>query len=136
MQYTKEVYCKEFVNEVSKQAYLDCCKWLAKNIYSSPSYSENIVVKIKKCEPRKVTKNGKTVEVAVFKLNVYYTMDLKSANERFCNNCRQMHQTFYQNNPQCSECKLKVFMKKTENEISGIVGSLNRAFGGNDERNP
>lgn len=131
MQYTKEVYSKEFTDAVSKQAYLKACKWLAQNVYVSPSYSESIVVKIKKKDKRE-TKDG---DLFVFEVVLYYSTNLVNAKDRFCNNCKQMHQTFYSNSPQCSECKLKVFFKKIENEVEGITNSLRGDFGGSDEEN-
>jgi hypothetical protein len=131
MQYTKEVYRREFTDAVSKQAYLKACKWLAQNVYVSPSYSESIVVKIRKKDKRD-TKNG---VLFVFEVVLYYSADLNNAKDRFCNNCRQMHETFYSNKPQCSECKLKVFVTKIENEVAGITNSLMDEFGGSNEQN-
>lgn len=52
MQYTTEIYSRVFENTASKQAYLSCRKWLAKNVYGSQSYSERIAVKVVKLENR------------------------------------------------------------------------------------
>ena len=149
MQYTKEICRRYFESSVSKQAYLDACKWLAKNIYSSPSYSENVVVKIQKQEPRKVQtvekvklKNGKIKEKEVevdyfsFRVIVYYQMNLTSAKEQFCNNCKQIHESFFCEKQSCSDCKLKVLMKKLDFEIDGITQSLKKSLeGAENEKN-
>lgn len=140
--YSREVFRKTFENrESSKQCYLDACKWLAKNVYGSESYSEKLVVKIKKQESKVERetriiqlKNGKekqkTVEVQVYRFEIvlYYQDSLTNSKDVFCNNCNQAHNTFFGDNPKCSDCRFKVFWKRLDFESGSIVDGLSKSF--------
>lgn len=132
MQYSKEIYRKVFEDEVSKQAYLSCCKWLAKNVYGSQSYSERIAVKIQKLENRvkkvKIKKKETEKTFYRFQITLFYTVTLDESKDHFCNNCKVMTNSFLSSTPNCQECRLNAFWKKLKYEIDDISKFMEQEF--------
>lgn len=136
--YSIKILDKEFEGDVSKEVYLDACKWLAKNVYSSPSYSDNISVQIKKStkEVEKLVRHKKTGKIekvkqtrTVFTVSLYCVRSLKDSIKEHCDNCKHLHSLFFQMKDfHCEECKMNVFQKKLEHDMIGLVEGLRKSF--------
>ena len=110
--YSEKIYELEISNEVSKQAYLDCCKWLAKHVYNNESLTKYITTKIEKQKNKKKP---------TFKVILFVTMDDKELKEDFCKKCKQLNSIFYcVEKPSCDNCKFRAYKKKIEYEFRGI----------------
>lgn len=138
--YSVKILDKEFEGDISKEVYLQACKWLAVNVYSSPSYSENISVQIKKStkEIEKPVKNNKTGKITkevqtrtVFTVSLYCVRSLKDAISEHCRSCKQLHTIFYMSDSyDCSTCKLNVLQRKIEHDVNGLADTLRKVFEG------
>lgn len=136
--YSVKILDKQFEGDVSKDVYLKACKWLAVNVFSSPSYSKNISVQINKdvIEVSKPIVDKKTGEIlkeaqirTVFTVSLYCVRDLDEAIKEHCKNCRHLHNLFFQmNDLHCEECKVTVLQKKLERELSSLADSLRKSF--------
>lgn len=136
--YSVKILDKEFEGDVSKEVYLDACKWLAKNVYSSPSYSENISVQIVKSnkEVEKLVRHKKTGKIektkqtrTVFTVSLYCVRNLDNALDEHCKNCRHLHNLFFQlNDMHCEECKVTALKRKLETELVGLAENLRKSF--------
>lgn len=136
--YSIKIFEKKFEGDVSKEVYLKACKWLAKNVYSSPSYSENISVKIVKSviEVSKPVVDKKTGEIlkeaqirTIFTVSLYCVRDLKEALADHCKNCKHLHNLFFDlKNMNCDECRVTVLQKKLEREIEDLADSMRKSF--------
>lgn len=136
--YSIKILDKQFEGDVSKEVYLQACKWLATHVYNSPSYSENISVKIVKSnkEVEKLVRHKKTGKIektkqtrTVFTVSLYCVRSLKDAIDEHCKNCKQLHTIFYMaGDCNCNECKMNVFKNKMEHDLKGLADSLKESF--------
>ncbi len=120
--YSVKFFEKTFENEVSKQAYLDACKWLATNVYCSEGYSEYITVKIKKQQQKKSDTTYK------FTVELFYMIDFESAKSVFCNNCKLSVNTFFGNDAPCQTCRVTPLIKKLDHDTYNMVEGLAKDF--------
>ena len=125
--YAVKIGEKCFEDVVSKQAYLNACKWLATNVYCSEDYSHNISVRVLK-QPHE-----KSDETFKFVVELYYITDFESVQKIFCNNCKLSVNTFFGNEPLCNACRFNPFLKKLEHDTETIVKNLKNAFGVTDD---
>ena len=125
--YSVKICEKTFEDEVSKNAYLKACKWLATNVFCSEGYSNVISVRILKQPHEKTDKTYK------FRVDLYYTADFESMQQIFCNNCKQSVNTFFGNAPVCNACRFNPFLKKLEHDTENIVKNFKKEFGGSDD---
>lgn len=141
--YSVKLVEKLFEDEVSKQAYLKACKWLAQNVYGNESYSNSISVQIQKQPSRKsyktVTvklKSGKEkekkeeVEIFTFKVILYFSMDFESTQKIFCNNCKNTINTFMGEDAPCRSCRVTSLLKELQHQTENISKRLSEGFGG------
>ena len=141
--YSIKIFEKQFEqreDELSRDTYIRTCGWLAKNVYSSPSYSENISVQIKvdRVEVTKPIVDKKTGEIlkeaqirTTFTVSLYCVRDLKEALTEHCKNCKHLHNLFFDlKNMNCEECKVTVLQKRLEKEIEDLANSLRKSFEG------
>lgn len=120
--YSEKVYEKSFSDDVSKDAYLKACKWLAKNIYSKKS-SKYITVKISKKEPEDKK------EKPTFIVELFVTINEKEVKESVCDKCKQLHTMFYCiDKPKCEECKITVYKHELERQTMGIKKYFEEEF--------
>lgn len=125
--YSEKVYEKIFTNKISKQAYLDACKWLAKNVYGS-KYSDYLTVQIQKQEQKKKE------EEFTFVVTVYACVNESEIKKKHCSKCQQFYTLFYcVDKPKCEECKYTVYKKSREQEIKNIRNSFEEVFKENEE---
>ena len=139
--YSVKCFEKTFSDEVSKKAYLKACKWLAQYVYGNESYSRFVSTQVQKQESQKKErivevplKNGKTKQkkeeytVYSFKVILYFTVDFESAQQIFCNNCKQTTNTFFDTEPQCRTCKVMALIKKLQHETENTAKGLSISF--------
>lgn len=125
--YSEKVYEKSFSNEVSKQAYLDACVWLAKHVYSRGNLPNYISVKIVKAE--KKIKNK-----FVFKVEVFATIEEDKVYENFCYKCKQMHTIFYSiDKPECCKCNMFVYRQRIAENMQGVKSHISEILEELDE---
>lgn len=101
---------RKFMNKVSKQAYLDACKWLALNVYGKPDLSKFITVQI--------IKEGDNT----FSVKLFMTVDEREIKDSYCQKCQQLHSIFYSiDKPECNKCKMNVYRKELHNNVKNMV---------------
>lgn len=101
---------RKFINKVSKQAYLDACKWLAMNVYSKPDLTKFITVQIEK-------EGDKT-----FIVRLYMTVDEREIKDSYCSKCKQLHTIFYSiDKIDCGKCKMNVYRKQLHDSVKNMV---------------
>lgn len=116
--YSEKVLEKEFSNEVSKQAYLDACIWLAKYVWGNPDYAKYISVQINKKEVKKK-------ENPTFVVSLYVSVDERESKLEYCKKCEQISNLFFcVNKPRCEECKMNAYRK----QLYGMVKNLKEYF--------
>lgn len=121
--YSEKIYEKSFSNEVSKQAYLNACAWLAKHILSKGDLPKYVTTRIVKQE--KKVKNK-----FVFNVEIFVTIDEAEVHDNFCHKCKQLHTIFYSiNKPECSKCNMFVYRQKIADNIKNIKNYLEDKLG-------
>ena len=119
--YSEKIFEKSFSDEISKEAYLKACKWLAQNVYSKSS-SEYLTVKVTKVKTTK--KQNPT-----FLVEIFVSIDEKEIKNSVCEKCRLMHSMFYCiDKPRCDECKLTVYKKELERQMRNIKNYFEEEF--------
>lgn len=114
---SEKIFEKEFEGRTTKEAYLNCCKWLSTNIIAVNN-SKNITYNIEKVNEKNLVKK--------VKLTVYVTADEKEVNERNCDICKEVTGMFYlkQNKHMCESCKIPAYRKRIEHKLSSIKDGL------------
>lgn len=108
--YSEFLYECKFTNKVSKQAYLDACKWLAINVYGKPDLSKYITVKI--------TKEKKNT----FVVKLYMSIDEREVKVNYCLRCQQLHSLFYHvDKMDCTTCKMHNYRNELHNQVKNMV---------------
>lgn len=115
-----EIFSKIFKNKKSsKDAYMDCVKWLAINVFSKEEISKNVSVKIEKEKSK----------IPAFRLTLYVDIDQNNIKGRFCDKCKHLYATFYQvEKMNCLECKINAYMKNSDSYCKGIVKMYQKIF--------
>lgn len=114
-----EIFSKTFKNKISKQAYMNCMKWLAVNVFSKEEISKNVSVKIEKEKSK----------IPTFRLTLYVDIDQNNIKGRFCDKCKHLYATFYQvEKMNCLECKINAYMKNSDSYCQGIVNLYKKIF--------
>ena len=107
-----KIFEKKFKNEVSKKAYLECCKWIAEKIIKNKQIRENVTYKIEKSDSK----------IPTFIVTVFLNVDEKITKETFCKNCHHLYNTFYQvDKINCGECKMRAYRKSVEDYTNGLI---------------
>lgn len=108
--YSEFLYECKFTNKVSKQAYLDACKWLAINVYGKPDLAKYITVQMEK-------ENKRT-----FVVRLYMTIDEREVKTNYCLRCQQLHNLFYSiEKVDCNTCKLHAYRRELHNQTKNMV---------------
>lgn len=115
------LFTKCFTNKVSKEAYLQACKWLAKNVYSKPDISKYITVKIEKVKNKK--------QESTFKISLFVVIDENEVFESYCKKCKHLHTLLYSvDKPKCDECKLKAYKRNLSGQIENLFDFCKEAI--------
>lgn len=110
--YSEKIYEISFSNKVSKDAYLEACKWLALNVYGTP-LAQWITVKITKFKKKKGD--------PTFVVELFATINEEEVKNSFCKKCKQMYTIFYSiDKPRCEECKAFLYRKELKDQIEFI----------------
>lgn len=100
-------FTKTFKGSSNKDAYLNVCKWIAKNVLNDESKIKETFWKIER------------EDIGVYKLTLYCTLDYKDRERKFCESCQKYHKRFYYNEDRdCSRCNLKAFKKRIDENLS------------------
>lgn len=127
--YSVKIFEKRFEGDVSKEVYLQACKWLAVNVFSSPSYSDNISVQVKKSVIEKDKKSKEQQTRTVFTVSLYCVRNLSTTMDEHCKNCKHLHNLFFQmNDLHCEECKVTALRTKLKHDVQGLADSLRKSF--------
>ena len=112
-----ELLCeRKFKNKISKNAYLEACKWLAQNVYSKVELSKYVTVQIVK---EKVDKK----QLPTFTVKLFMTVDEKEIKDSYCHKCKQLHTIFYSiDKIDCQTCKMHGYRKQLEDNVNNLVG--------------
>lgn len=105
----KQVFTKTFEHEVSKQAYLNACKWLAQNIYGNVELARHVTVSIEKG----------TSQSPAFTVVVYAKENEEELRKSFCKHCHMLHTTFFSiDGMNCGECKAGSYFKQLDKQVN------------------
>lgn len=100
---------KEFVDEISKEAYLKACGWAATHIVSKVEAGDifwNITKK-------------KDASLPTFVLEVHTMIDAEQHQESFCGACKEFHQSFFINQEtNCNSCRYLAFTKQIDHRLA------------------
>lgn len=108
---------KEFEGKTTKEAYLNCCKWLSTNVIAINN-SEHITYSIEKVN------TGNWVKKV--KLTLYVTTDEGEIQERNCNICKEATGMFYlkQNKYVCEICRISPYRQRLKDKLKLIKEGL------------
>ena len=114
---SEKVLEKEFQGRTTKEAYLNCCKWLSTNIIAVNN-SKNITYKIEKVNTDSWSKT--------IRLTVYVTADEEEVHERHCNICKEVSGSFFmsQNKYMCEVCKVPPYRRRLKEKLNLIKEAL------------
>lgn len=126
--YSELLYQTSFSDKVSKQAYLEACKWLAQNVYSKVELSKWITVQITKEQVKKK-------QLPTFTVKLFITVDEKEMKDSYCGKCKQLHTIFYSiDTPNCDTCKLNGYRKQLNSSVKNAVEFWKEVFENGNER--
>ena len=115
-----KVFEKEFKNEVSKKAYLECCKWIGDKILKKKEISENLTYRIIKKSDTKIP---------TFVISVFLHVDEEKTKKDFCDKCKHLYNTFYQlDRMNCSECRMRAYRQNVEDYTKGLINIYESIF--------
>ena len=114
---SEKVLEKEFQGRTTKEAYLNCCKWLSTNIIAVNN-SKNITYKMEKINTDSWSKT--------IRLTVYVTADEEEVHERHCNICKEVSGSFFmsQNKYMCEVCKVPPYRRRLKEKLNLIKEAL------------
>lgn len=121
MNVSEKILEKEFESVTTKNAYLDCCKWISTNIIAVNN-SENITYKIEKVETKDWNKK--------IRLTVYVFVDEEEVRSRHCEICKEVTGSFFmmQNKNMCESCKMQPYRKRLTDRLKllreGLKGKV------------
>ena len=114
---SEKVLEKEFNGRTTKEAYLNCCKWLSTNIIAVNN-SKNITYRIEKINTDSWSKT--------IRLTVYVTADEEEVHERHCNICKEVSGSFFmqKNKYMCEVCKMSPYRRRLKEKLNLIKEAL------------
>lgn len=114
---SEKVLEKEFQGRTTKEAYLNCCKWLSTNIIAVNN-SKNITYKTEKINTDSWSKT--------IRLTVYVTADEEEVHERHCNICKEVSGSFFmsKNKYMCEVCKMPPYRRRLKEKLNLIKEAL------------
>lgn len=114
---SEKILEKEFQGRTTKEAYLNCCKWLSTNIIAVNN-SKNITYKTEKINTDSWSKT--------IRLTVYVTADEEEVYERHCNICKEVSGSFFmtKNKYMCEVCKMPPYRRRLKEKLNLIKEAL------------
>ena len=114
---SEKVLEKEFQGRTTKEAYLNCCKWLSTNIIAVNN-SKNITYKMEKINTDSWSKT--------IRLTVYVTADEEEVHERNCNICKEVSGSLFmsKNKYMCEVCKMPPYRRRLKNKLELMKEAL------------
>ena len=114
---SEKVLEKEFQGRTTKEAYLNCCKWLSTNIIAVNN-SKNITYRTEKINTDSWSKT--------IRLTVYVTADEEEVHERNCNICKEVSGSFFmsKNKYMCEVCKMPPYRRRLKNKLELMKEAL------------
>ena len=108
----EKIIQKQFKAKTMKQAYLECCKWIATNILAENN-SKNLSYSIKKNE---------SSGIGCVELEVYIMADEAEVFEHNCDICREFAGAFFnkENKYRCEVCKTPPYRKRLEKKLETL----------------
>lgn len=125
MQICKKIITKRFVSKKQKDAYLDACRWLGKNVYSKDEFAKNFFVKVEKLKDSKFP---------TFEVTLYFQIDENEKKTEHCMKCKRVHSTFYSSDGvRCDKCEFLGFHRNLEKEVDAKTEFYKEAFRKNEQ---
>lgn len=108
---------KDFQGKTTKEAYLNCCKWLSTNVIAVNN-SKHITYRTEKVETDDWSR--------IVRLTLYVTADEEEICERNCNICKEVTGSFFmtQNKYMCDVCKVPPYRKRLKDKLHLIKEGL------------
>ena len=112
----EKIIQKQFKAKTMKQAYLECCKWIATNILAENN-SKNLSYSIKKNE---------SSVIGCVELAVYIFTDETEVFEHNCDICREFAGAFFnkENKYRCEVCKTPPYRKRLETKLETLKNGM------------
>lgn len=99
-----------FTNESKKEAYLECCMWVARNIIGK--------IKVEMGEIMQSVTIKKDADLPTFILELYSTVNDEEQIKDFCNVCKEFHTCFYMNQQfNCDACNVTSYRTKMNDKL-------------------
>ena len=117
--YSEKFFEISFSHKVSKQAYLNACKWLAVKVYGKEELTKYVTVQIIKQKDKKLP---------TFTVNLYITVEEKDQKIDYCNKCRSLHSLMSVGSPDCNTCKMQGYRNYLNSNIKNLVEFWREAF--------
>lgn len=109
--YSQKIGSKVFRGVSTKEAYMKSIKWYASNIIAKDELHNVQVEFVKDEKERKVT------------LLLFAVLPEKEVLEQHCENCKEMHRSFFINeDTHCDRCSTLGYQKRLERHLSVKVG--------------
>ena len=112
----EKIIQKQFKAKTMKQAYLECCKWIATNILAENN-SKNLSYSIKKNE---------SSCIGCVDLEVYIFTDESEVFEHNCDICKEFAGAFFskENKYRCEVCKMPPYRKRLETKLETLKNGM------------
>ena len=110
MKYSQRLFRKQFTSEESsKDAYMELCKWLAKNVISKKDEIGEMTFEINKVK----------ADYPTFELTLYAMLDENDVNKLHCDACKEAHRLFYVGNEaKCDSCAVNAYRTRMKQRLN------------------
>ena len=122
--YSEKFFELDFSHKISKQAYLNACKWLAVKVYGKEELSKYVTVQIVKQTDRKLP---------TFTVSLYITVAEKDLKIDYCNKCKNLHSLMSVGSPDCNTCKMQGYRNYLSSNTKNLVEFWREAFKSEEE---
>ena len=108
MKVSVQFHSQNFTSTSTKEAYLDACKWVAKNVVAKEVEIGETFWHITKLDADSPT----------VRLELHALIDVDSSHTSFCAKCKEFHSLFYLNQQfNCDTCTHATFKQLMESKL-------------------
>lgn len=124
IKYSERFYEISFSDKISKQAYLNACKWLAQKVYSKEELTKYVAVQIEK---------EKESKLPTFNVKLYITISESELKIEYCKKCKSLHSLISVGSPDCNTCRMSGYRQYENSSIKNLVDFWKGAFESEEE---
>ena len=113
MKLSVKFFQMKFSNESKKEAYLECCMWLARNVVGK--------IKVEMGEVMHNISIDKDADLPTFILELYSTIEDEPHVKMSCDVCKEFHTAFYINQQfNCDACNMTAYRHKMNDKLKTL----------------